>query len=79
MPDLTAALAEDSHVGPLIQAAKAFADALTLSGQEDAEARVVRLRQLEGALSAEVERMTDWSYKLVQVANLRIKDLSGAH
>ena len=78
MPDLTAALAE-AHVGPLIQAAKAFADAVTLSGQEDADARVVRLRPLEGALSGEMERMTDWSFKLVQVANLRIKDLSGAH
>jgi hypothetical protein len=79
MPDLTAALVEDSHVGPLMQAAKAFANAVTLSGQEDAAARVVRLRPLEGALSAEMEQMHEWSFKLVQVANLRIKDLSGAH
>jgi hypothetical protein len=48
MPDLAAALSEDSRVGPLTQAAKAFADAATLSGEEDDEARVVRLRPLDG-------------------------------
>ncbi len=77
MPDLATALAGDSHVDPVMQAARTLADALALSGQEDAEARLVRLRPLEGKLSTEMQRMADWSNTLEQAAEVRIKDLSG--
>jgi hypothetical protein len=78
MPDLATALAGDSHVDPVMQAATTFADALAPSEQEDPEARLVRLRPLEGKLSTEMQRMADWSNTLERTAEVRIKDLSDA-
>jgi hypothetical protein len=74
--DLTAAMA-DSHVDQVLEKAGALVDAVADSRQETNEARVLRLRPLEGALRAEMGGMVNWLTALGRTSEQRIHDLSG--
>lgn len=74
--DLTAAMA-NSHVDRVLETADAFVDAVADSRQETNEARLLRLRPLEGALRAEMGGMVNWLTALGRTSEQRIHDLSG--
>lgn len=77
LQDLGAALS-NSPAELVTQAASAFADAVSQDGSETDDVRVVRLRQLEGALRLQMGAMDKWMTNLGRTVNLRVRDLSGA-
>jgi TIR domain len=74
--DLIAALS-NSPAEQLNKAGSVFADAVTQNGSEADDARIVRLRRLEGALKLQMAAMDNWMTDLGRKANLRVRDLSG--
>jgi hypothetical protein len=74
--DLTAAIA-NSHVDRVLEKAAALVDAVADSRQETSEARLLRLRPLEGALRTEMGGTANWLTALGRTSEQRIHDLSG--